>query len=139
MKRSWKQKFEATLEAELAAGKKLKQALAIAYRIHGEPIKNPEWGDRSKIEEEVLAKARAWFGDDSLVTKPRPIHGYQAPKAVVEIGHCVAIEYGSHKFDGKYRIYRHDCTKKRKMFISLDGSTMIIWPPFKVTKRGIEG
>jgi hypothetical protein len=139
MTQAWKIRFHKHLESELKAGKPLKQALEIAYQKCGEPNKNPEYGDRSKIERDLIKKAQSWYGDDSLVTDPKPLRGYEAPNAVVEIGEMVAIEYGSMKFDGKQRIYRHECTKKRKCFISLDGSTIIIWPPFKVTKRGIEG
>lgn len=103
-------------------------------------VKNPSgYGDHGPEERAALKKARAFFGDDSLVTQPKPLRGYVAPNAAVEIGELVAIEYDSNKFDGEPRIYRHDVTKKRKMFISIDGSTIIIQPPLKVTKRGIEG
>lgn len=97
------------------------------------------YGDHGPEERAALKKARAFYGDDSLVTQPKPLRGYVAPNAAVEIGELVAIEYDSNKFDGEPRIYRHDVTKKRKMFISIDGSTIIIQPPLKVTKRGIEG
>lgn len=102
--------------------------------------KNPAgYGDHGPEERAALKKAKAWYGDEELVTEPKPLRGYSAPTAAVEIGTITAIEYDSNKFDGKGRIYRHDVTKKRKLFISLDGSTLIVWPPFKVTKRGIEG
>jgi len=102
--------------------------------------KNPEgYGDHGPEERAALKKAKAWYGDESLVNEPKPLRGYEAPTAAVEIGTITAIEYDSHKFDGESRIYRHDVTKKRKLFISLDGSTLIVWPPFKITKRGIEG
>lgn len=87
----------------------------------------------------MLAKALAWFGDENLLTEPRILKNYEAPQAAVEIGEIVAIEYDSNKFDGVSRIYRHDATRKRKLFISPDGATLIVWPPFKITKRGIEG
>jgi hypothetical protein len=87
----------------------------------------------------ALKKASAFFGREDLVTQARELKGYEAPTACVEIGNLIALEYDSPKFDGKSRIYRHETTKKRKMLISLDGSTIIIWPPLKVTKRGIEG
>jgi hypothetical protein len=97
------------------------------------------YGDHGPEERAALKKAKAFFGNDALVTEPKPLRGYVAPSAAVEIGELVALEYDSHKFDGKSRIYRHDVTGKRKMFISIDGSTIIIQPPLKVTKRGIEG
>jgi hypothetical protein len=84
-------------------------------------------------------KAAAWYGNTALETEPRVLRGYNAPEAAVEIGDFVAIEYDSNKFDGTSRIYRHEGTRKRKMYLSVDGSTIIIWPPFKITKRGIEG
>jgi hypothetical protein len=108
--------------------------------IKKQKVKNPGgYGDHGPEERAALRKARAFYGDDALVTHPKPLRGYVAPNAAVEIGELVAIEYDSNKFDGEPRIYRHDVTKKRKMFISIDGSTIIIQPPLKVTKRGIEG
>ncbi len=89
---------------------------------------------RAKAEK----KARAWFGKDSLVTKAQEID-WTPPESAVHIGQFIAIEYLSDKFDGVKRIYRHDVTKVRQMLLSPDGSTIIVNPPFKITKRGIEG
>ena len=83
-------------------------------------------------------KARAWYGKESLVTAAQEID-WTPPESAVHIGQMVAIEYLSDKFDGTKRIYRHDVTKVRQMLLSPDGSTIIIDPPFKITKRGIEG
>lgn len=102
----------------------------------GEMIAGPHASAETR---KMLAKALAWFGDENLTTEPKILKSYNAPEAVVEIGQFVAIEYESNKFDGKPRIYRHDVTRHRKLFISPDGSTIIVWPPFKITKRGIEG
>lgn len=121
------------------------------YREEPAPVKNPRKKKNPSTAEEAmgehasaaarlaLKKAAAFFGRDDLVNNARELKGYEAPTACVEIGDLVALEYDSHKFDGKSRIYRHETTRKRKMLISLDGSTIIIWPPLKVTKRGIEG
>lgn len=123
------------------------------YREEPRPVKNPAKKKQknpspgemiagphaSAAVRKAMAKALAWYGRDDLVTEPQILKSYNAPEAVVEIGTCIALEYESHKFDGKDRIYRHECTVKRRMFISPDGSTIIVWPPFKVTKRGIEG
>jgi hypothetical protein len=103
------------------------------------PTKNPEYGDHAKAERAALKKADSFFGPDGPKTPARALRGYTAPQAAVEIGELIALEYESAKFDGERRVYRHDITHKRKIFISLDGSTLIIWPPLKLTKRGIEG
>lgn len=84
-------------------------------------------------------KAAAFYDNPNLTTEPKALKGYTAPESFVDIGDAVALEYRSNKFDGKTRVYRHDITKKRKFLISADGSTIVIWPPLKVTKRGIEG
>lgn len=103
-------------------------------------VKNPGgYGSHRDLERAAERKAADWYQDDSLVTKAKPLRGYEAPNAAIEVGDMVAIEYSSKKFDGVTKTYRHEATKKRKMLISLDGSTIIVWPPFKVTKRGIEG
>lgn len=97
-------------------------------------------GEHASAEtRKMLAKALAWFGNENLLTEPKLLKSYNAPEAVVEIGNFIALEYESNKFDGKPRIYRHDITRHRKLYISPDGSTIVIWPPLKVTKRGIEG
>lgn len=94
--------------------------------------------DNPSAKAKAMKKAKAWFQDDALVTKPQVID-WTPPEAAVHIGQFVAIEYLSDKFDGTKRIYRHEVTKVRQMLLSPDGSTIIVDPPFKVTKRGIEG
>lgn len=86
----------------------------------------------------AVKKAKAWNQNDDLVTEPILID-WNPPESAIDVGQIVAIEYLSDKFDGVKRIYRHEVTKKRKLFLSLDGSTLIVDPPFKITKRGIEG
>lgn len=83
-------------------------------------------------------KAAAWYGNENLVT-PAKKKKWTPPVEFVDVGTVEAIEYESDKFDGKARLYRHDVTKKRRMLISLDGSTIVFDPPFRITKRGIEG
>lgn len=61
------------------------------------------------------------------------------PLEAIEIGEIVSICYRSAKFDGKVRVWEHVVTKKRKLYISLDGSILVVKPGFKITKRGIEG
>jgi hypothetical protein len=108
-------------------------------------VKNPSPGEMivgphaSAETRKMLAKALAWYGSKDLLTEPKLLKSYNAPEAVIEIGPFIAIEYESNKFDGKSRIYRHDITHHRKLYISADGSTIVIWPPLKITKRGIEG
>jgi hypothetical protein len=108
-----------------------------ALREHpaGKVERNPSHNPKTR----AVKKARQWFGDDELVTEPKVLKGYKAPDCAVEIGTFVAIEYDSHKYDGKSRVYRHEFTKERRIFVSPDGSTIIVDPPFRVTKRGIEG
>lgn len=86
----------------------------------------------------AIKKAKAWFRDPKLVTEPEEV-SWNPPEAAVHIGRIVAIEYESDKFDGVKRIYRHEVTKKRDLLVSIDGSTMIVLPGFKITTRGIEG
>jgi hypothetical protein len=85
-----------------------------------------------------MKKAKAWFGNDELVTEPELID-WKPPSAVVHIGRMVAIEYESDKFDGTRRVYRHEVTQFRELLLSPDGTCLIVLPGFKVTKRGIEG
>ena len=92
----------------------------------------------SAATRKAVAKARAWFRKDSLLTEPQTMP-YTPPGAVVEIGTILALEYASNKFDGRLRAYRHDVTQERRMFLSPDGSTIIVDPPFRITTRGIEG
>jgi hypothetical protein len=127
----------ATVEGFRAAGWDV-SAAPKHYRETPAPIKNPSRGARHAA---TLArrKAAAFFGRNDLITEPRALKGYTPPEAFVETGDFIALEYDSHKFDGKKRIYRHEATKQRKLYISTDGSTLIIDPPLKVTKRGIEG
>lgn len=86
----------------------------------------------------AINKAKDWFGRDDLVTDPETLP-WSPPAAAVEIGRLVAIEYLSDKFDGKSRVYRHEFTKNHAVAVSVDGGTMIIFPPMRITKRGIEG
>ena len=84
-------------------------------------------------------KARDWYQNEGLETNAKPIRGYKLPSAYVKVGRIVAIEYESDKYDGKRRVWRHEATRKRDLHISTDGTTMVILPGFKITKRGIEG
>ena len=95
---------------------------------------------KSKAAEtrKAVKKASDWYGDPSLVTEPETVN-WKAPKSAIHIGRIVAIEYESDKFDGKSRIYRHEVTKSRELLVSPDGTTIIVLPGFKITKRGIEG
>ena len=67
------------------------------------------------------------------------LRGHRFPTAFLDAGRITSVEYESDKFDGTKRIYRHEVTKKRRLIISADGSTILIHPPFRITKRGIEG
>ena len=98
--------------------------------------RNPEYLDRAT--EAAIAKAKDWFGLDSLLTEPELV-AWTPPEAAVLIGRLVAVEYFSDKFDGKGRVYRHDLDRPRDLAISVDGGTLMIFPPLKITKRGIEG
>lgn len=112
-------------------------------------VKNPSPGERkhgphASADERIAAaaalkKARDFFGNDELTTEPQRLKSYKPPTAFVDVGFAVSIAYDSEKFDGEPRIYEHEFTKKRRLLISVDGSTMIIDPPLKLTKRGIEG
>jgi len=84
----------------------------------------------------VEKKAGAWNQ-----RKPTKAKSLEIPDVLeaVEVGTIVAIEYRSTKFDGKPRIWRHEVTKPRKLFISTDGRVLVVLPGFKITKRGIEG
>lgn len=111
--------------------------------------KNPSPGERKHgphasaeqriAEKQALEKARAFYGNDELVTVPKKLKTYKMPEAFLDAGEFIAIEYDCIKFDGESRIYRHEITKKRRLLISVDGSTMIVDPPLRITKRGIEG
>lgn len=93
----------------------------------------------SKAARQAEKKAAAFYGRDDLATEARELKSYVAPEAFVDMGHLEAIEYLCDKFDGKSRIYRHEVTRRRRFLVSVDGSTIIIDPPLKITKRGIEG
>lgn len=111
--------------------------------------KNPSPGERkhgphASADERIAArqaleKARAFYGNDDLVDEPRELKGFKLPEAFLDAGIAVAVEYDCIKFDGRSRIYRHEFTRKRRLLISVDGSTMIFDPPLRITKRGIEG
>lgn len=98
--------------------------------------RNP--AQRDHATEAAIAKAKDWFGLDSLLTEPEQL-AWTPPAAAVLIGRLVAIEYASDKYDGKERVYRHDLDHPRDLAISIDGSTMIVTPALRVTKRGLEG
>jgi len=83
-------------------------------------------------------KAQAWYGKENLVTNASRV-SIPDSLELVEVGTILAIEYESKKFDGRSRAYRHDVTKKRTLYISTDGTVLVIKPGFKITKRGIEG
>jgi len=104
---------------------------------------NPGYGSHTKSEEAAIKrsaeKALNWYGKNGLVNATKVLRGFEFPQSFVDAGTIAAIEYESDKFDGKERLFRHDVTQKRRMLISADGSTIIVWPPFKITKRGIEG
>jgi hypothetical protein len=102
------------------------------------PMSQAEFLASKKETDAAIKKARAWFRDDALVTEPEVVHR-DLPKAFVHIGQWEAIEYASDKFDGKKASYRHEVTGVRQFYISPDGSTLIVDPPFKVTTLGIEG
>jgi hypothetical protein len=93
---------------------------------------------RPAAERQALQAAREWFGSEDLVTEPERIP-WTAPRSAVEIGSIVAIEYASDKWTGREAVYRHVFEEERRMAISTDGSTIVVFPPFRVTKRGIEG
>lgn len=95
--------------------------------------------DQRIAERDALEAATAFYGSEALATKPRKLKGYKLPKAFVDVGDFVALEYDSDKFDGKARIYRHEGEVKRKVLLSVDGSTAVFTPPFNLTSRGIEG
>jgi hypothetical protein len=111
--------------------------------------KNPSPGERKHgphasaskriIAAKALKKAREFYDNDDLMTIPKELKNYKAPEAFVDLGGMIALEYDCDKFDGKPRIYRHESEKKRHLLISTDGSTLIVYPPYKITKRGIEG
>jgi len=137
-------------EVQVALKRLASRGKAYAWKKHWRPIvKNPSPGERQHgphasadqriAAAKALKKARDFYDSDDLVTVPRELKGYKTPTAFVEIGDFVALEYDSDKFDGKPRIYRHEATRKRRFLMSVDGSTIIAHPPFKLTKRGIEG
>jgi len=98
-------------------------------------FRNPTRSARSKAEK----KAKDWYQREDLTTEARPIKGFKLPEAYVEVGRIVAIEYESDKYDGKKKVWRHEVTKPRELHVSTDGSTLVVLPGFKITKRGIEG
>ena len=84
----------------------------------------------------VEKKAEAWNQKPATRAKTRSIPDVLE---AVEVGELVAVEYRSSKYDGKTRVWRHEATKKQKLYISRDGKVFVIVPGFKITKRGIEG
>lgn len=103
--------------------------------LHG-PHATAEQRKAAKVAEEA---ARRWFQDETLTTEARVLKGWRPPMAFVEVGTIVAICYRSNKFDGQTRDWEHEFTKKRRLFISPDGSTMVVHPPFQFTRQGIKG
>lgn len=101
-------------------------------------FRNPGKPSKATAARIAKKKAAAWFWDENQLTEPQELVGYEPPTSGILIGQAVAVEYRSKK-DGTTKVYRHDVTKKRDLILSVDGSTIIINPPFKVTKRGIEG
>ena len=95
--------------------------------------------DQRKAAMQAEKDARRWFQDESLVTEAKTIRSYKAPTHFVEVGTLVSVCYRSNKYDGKERDWEHEFTKKRRLFISPDGSTMVVFPPFQFTKQGIKG
>jgi len=108
--------------------------------------------NRKTIErkiENITKKASAWYQDSKLLNEAGGIPEYEPPiitledgtiaLAMVEIGTIAEISYFSDKYDGIRRLWTHEVTGTRRLFISTDGSTLVVWPPFKVTKRGLEG
>jgi hypothetical protein len=98
---------------------------------------NPTSKDKAK--KIAAKKAKAFYGAEELATNPQELKGYVAPESFVDLGEIVALEYACDKFDGQERTWRHEITKRRRLFVSVDGSTIVIDPPLKITKRGIEG
>ena len=121
------------------------EAAGLAKEV-GQDADGPCWApqarQRAKRNPSAAAvaekKARAWNQNDDLVTKARKIR-HKLPESYIEVGPMVAIEYLSNKFDGEDVVYRHEVTKPRQLHISTDGSTLLVKPGFKITKRGIEG
>lgn len=95
--------------------------------------------DQRKAAQKAEEAARRWFQDPALVTKAKTLRGYREPAAFVEVGTIVSICYQSTKYDGTSRDWEHEFTKKRRLFISTDGSTMVVYPPFQFTSQGIKG
>jgi hypothetical protein len=92
----------------------------------------------SEATKEATRKAEEWFDCEALMTEPQQLK-WKPPRAAVLVGQIVAIEYLSDKFDGKERVYRHEFDELRLMAISPDGATIVVDPPMKITRRGIEG
>ena len=141
-----------TVESFRAAGWDISSAPK-RYREEPAPVKNPRKRPKknpSAAEDAIgshvsaaarlaVKKAAAFFGRDDLVKQVREIHIDDDVIAAVEIGGFIALEYDSKKFDGRNRVYRHETDVKRKIYISTSGDMIFVIPPFKVTKRGIEG
>jgi hypothetical protein len=98
------------------------------------PKKKPAVNPSSK--KRVEKKAESWFQRKATNAKTLEIPDVLE---AIEVGEIVAIEYRSTKYDGRPRIWRHEVTKPRKLFISRDGRVLVVLPGFKITKRGIEG
>lgn len=106
----------------------------------GERLYGPHASAEQRIAaQKAIQKASAFYDNPKLVTAAKVLKGYRPPKAFVDIGEFISIEYDSAKFDGRKRIYHHETEVKRKCLLSIDGSTMVFVPPFRVTRKGIEG
>ena len=103
--------------------------------LHG-PHASAQQRQAAKRAEEA---ARRWYQDPALTTKAKALKSWTPPLAFVEVGTIVSICYQSEKYDGKSRDWEHEFTKKRRLFISPDGSTMVVYPPFQFTSQGIKG
>lgn len=133
-----------TLKRAQAALEALERA-GLAREV-GKDASGPCWAPailkRRNPSPEAVAEKRAanWNQNDRLDTKARRIR-VEMPEAFVEAGEIVAIEYRSRKYDGRSKVWRHEVTGKRELHIgqSKDATVMVIRPPFKITKRGIEG
>jgi len=142
--------FPAPLIRKALATLKKDGAAYIWKAGHWRPVsKNPSPGEMKHgphasaaqriAEKEAIEKATEFYGNEKLVTRARKLKGYKAPAAFVEIGDCVSLVYDSDKFDGNPKIYEHESEVKRKFLMSVDGTTAVFHPPFKLTDRGIEG
>lgn len=129
----------AKLERQVEAARKIRQPKATKNPSPGEML----YGEHASAAQRKAAatsrkKALAWFRRSDLVDEPQTCT-WEPPVSFIDVGNIEALEYTSTKFDDKNRLYRHEVTQKRKLLLSTDGSCLLIFPPFRVTTRGIEG